>query len=161
MLCCIVSTWLARSSRESSGGLSVRKHEDSRHKTSSHGGEGAGGGHGGDRTHKVTHIVTVYKVTHIVMWTTRGLWLISAIWAYFLKFLAFLLPSCFRPHNAHFRFGFVVALYPFWCRNHFCSLKTGGVKNIFLATNIFPMAPCSVKVSPTVHCNNVQGDTQL
>ena len=57
---------MARSSRESSGGLSVRKHEESRHKTSSHGGEGAGGGHGGDRTHKVTHIVTVYKVTHIV-----------------------------------------------------------------------------------------------
>ena len=56
---------LARSSRESPGGLSVRKHEDSRHKTSSHGGEAAGGGHGGDRTHKVTHIITCDIKSHL------------------------------------------------------------------------------------------------
>ena len=31
-----------------------------------------------------------------------------------------------------------------------CSFKPEGFTNIFLATNIFPMTPCSEKASPTV-----------
>ena len=42
---------------------------------------------------------------------------------------------------------------PFWCKNHFCSIKIEGVTSIFLVTNIFSMTPCSVNVSPTVHCS--------
>ena len=41
---------------------------------------------------------------------------------------------------------------PFWCKNNFCSLKTEGVTNIFLHTEIFFLWPSiiySVKASPT------------
>ena len=44
---------------------------------------------------------------------------------------------------------------PFWCKNHFCSLKIEGVTKYFLATNIFPKTPCSVKALPhsALHCS--------
>ena len=71
----------------------------------------------------------------------------------FLKFLTFLLLSCHRPHIAHVRFGFLVEFYPILMyKNHFCSLKTEGVTKHILATNIFPMTPCSVKAKDVVHC---------
>ena len=35
--------------------------------------------------------------------------------------------------------SFLLNTTPFWCKNHFCGLKTEGVTNIFLTKNIFPM----------------------
>ena len=39
---------------------------------------------------------------------------------------------------------------PFWCKNHFYSLKTEGVIKYFLTKNMFPMTPYLVKV--LLHC---------
>ena len=47
---------------------------------------------------------------------------------------------------------------PFWCKNHFCSLKTEGVIKYFLTKNIFPMTPCLVKA--LLHCALCTGPWQ-
>ena len=46
----------------------------------------------------------------------------------------------------------------FWCKNHFCSLKTEGVIKYFLTKNIFPMTPCLVKA--LLHCALCTGPWQ-
>ena len=75
-------------------------------------------------------------------------------WFQLFPFLVFLLFSCYCPHIAHIIYlELWLNSTSFWCKNHFCSLKIEGVAKYFLATNIFPMTPCSVKVSPTVQWN--------
>ena len=54
-------------------------------------------------------------------------------------------PPCSRPATGHnlvrSDLDSLLNSTPFWCKNHFCSLKTEGVTKYFLATNIFPTAP--------------------
>ena len=70
-------------------------------------------------------------------------------------------PFCSRPATGHTMHTSDLDLWlnstPFWCKNHFCSLKTEGFTKIFLATNIFPMTSCSVKASPTVQWSGSLG----
>ena len=53
--------------------------------------------------------------------------------------------SNYRPTTGHNLYmsdlDFLLNSTPFWCKNHFCSLKTERVTKYFLATNIFSTGP--------------------